>query len=368
MHPGLLLLGGTLLLAFVAVGLGAALKPLLAAFAVAYLVFPVVQRLERRGVDRRLAVFGVLLLLVAILALVAVFLLPVLWRDAQAFVLSFPRDLDRVLALAGQAAGSLGLDLSFEREAVVGLVRDWLASLSGEALQSAAQSVLQAIGGVVGSLVLLLNLFLFPVFFYFVLADYERIRDGVLRLVPRPWIAPASRALAEADQVLSGYLRGQVTVALILSGLYAVTLALVGVPYAWAIGVLTGLLSIIPYVGFTVGSLTAFAVALATGGGWPMLAGIGVGFALVQTVESLVLTPRLVGDKVGLSALETLLALTIGGNLAGLAGMLVAIPLGGMLKMAVRAAAGSWFESGLYKGQHKGPDEAGGPEASPGDS
>lgn len=341
-------IAGVLVVVAIAVALGDALTMLVASFALAYLAYPAVARLERWGLDRRIGVAATFVLLLGAVALLFAFAVPAVYRDAQAFARTFPTQLGRLLARVEAFAGGYGIEIALERDAAVASVREALGSLSTETLRSAGLAVARGVGNVVGVLVAALNLFLFPVFFYYVLADYERIRGGIKRLVPPYAAGSVDEWLGRADRVLSGFVRGQIVVALVLAVLYSAALAAVGLRFGLAIGVATGLLSIIPYVGFSLGIGVAAIVALAHGGGLAMVAAVGAAFLVVQTLESTVLTPQLVGDKVGLNALETMLALIVGGNLLGLAGMLMAIPAGGLLKQALAALRDAYLSSELY--------------------
>jgi predicted PurR-regulated permease PerM len=155
-----------------------------------------------------------------------------------------------------------------------------------------------------------------------------------------------------ADNVLSGYIRGQLLVAAILSLLYGIGLAVVGLRFGFAIGFLAGWLSVIPYVGFSFGFLTSMMIGIANYQGVGQLMGVVAVFLVVQGLEGTVITPKLVGNKVGLSALATMLSLIIGGNLFGLVGMLIAIPVAGTLKIVLVDIKDEYTKLDFYNKDH----------------
>jgi len=181
--------------------------------------------------------------------------------------------------------------------------------------------------------------------------DFEKIANGLKSFVPPAYLPKLKHYAKLSNTVLSGYIRGQLMVALILGVLYAIGLSLVGLKFGLLIGLLAGLISIIPYAGFTIGFATALFVGLANFTGWGPIVGIAAVFTAVQALESTVITPNLVGDKVGLSAFATMLALIIGGNLFGLVGMIIAIPLAAIAKAILSELKEEYKKLEFYKSE-----------------
>ncbi len=343
-------------------GLGGALLPLLLAFILAYLVFPVIKRLEQRGLDRRYAVFGVFTLLFLSLALVLLIVIPSVIRDARQFAQDFPPMVASALEKLEGALGQAGFAVDLSQEQLQQFVAGHISELSATLFKSLTQGAKQAFAGLAGWLVAILNFFLFPVFFFYLVHDFEKISRQITLLLPRDWQGPLAHYAQLSNRVLSGYVRGQFTVALILGVLYALGLWLVGLKFGLLVGFVSGLMSIIPYAGFTIGFVTAITIGLANYSGMELLLGIVVVFTVVQALEGTIITPRFVGDKVGLSALATLLALIIGGNLLGFVGMLVAVPVAAILRSALAELITRYQATALY-GQEAGPA---GPSSDPG--
>jgi len=179
--------------------------------------------------------------------------------------------------------------------------------------------------------------------------DYEKISKEVKSFVPKSIQPKISHYIALSNTVLSGYIRGQLMVAFALAILYAVGLSAVGLKFGALIGIASGLISIIPYAGFTLGFLTAIIMALSNYSGMDQIFGIVAVFVIVQALEGIIITPKLVGDKVGLSAFATMLVLIIGGNLFGLMGMLIAIPLAAIIKSLIGELKAEYQQLNFYK-------------------
>lgn len=185
----------------------------------------------------------------------------------------------------------------------------------------------------------LLSLFIItPIVAFYLLRDWPLILKSLDPLLPRKTAPMIRELLSKINDVLGGYARGQVMVCLILAVYYALTLSLLGLPYGVTIGLFTGFLAFIPYFGFLVGVLAAFGMALSHFEGWVFFALVGSVFFVGQIIESYILLPRLIGDRVGLHPLWILFALLAGGVLMGFFGLLIAMPLAAALGVIVRFA------------------------------
>ncbi len=162
--------------------------------------------------------------------------------------------------------------------------------------------------------------------------DYENISMSIKKFIPSQFKEFFHSLAGHTDRVLNGYIRGQLLLAIVQAGYYAIALSVIHLQFAIVIGVITGLLTIIPYLGFILGISISLITAIATATPiLPKVMAVLIVFAIGQVIENFVLTPRLVGNKVGLKPLTTILVLIIGGNLAGLLGMLLAIPVAAII-------------------------------------
>ena len=345
-----------------------------AAVVFAYLLDPVIDRFEARGMKREVGIgvlFSGLLLAFGFIGLVV---LPSAAREfaelasnVGAYVDGLGDRLTELHALAeaksGQKIPITGDDLVHELEVAL------LADTDGEggfstALTEAAPDVGGRLAGILSStlsggiefVIGVLNLALLPIFTFYLLRDWDRIVSGIDRMVPprnRPIVRRLSR---EIDVRLASFVRGQSTVCLALSVLYSLGLLLTGIDLAIVVGVAAGVLFIVPYLGTVVGVVLASILAiLKFGFDWHLLAVWGV-FAVVQAIEGFVLTPYIVGDKVGLHPFVVMLALIVGGNLFGIWGMLLAIPMTAAAQVLLaewsrRYQASRYFEEDAHRGE-----------------
>ena len=314
----------------VIIGLGQALSVLAASFLLAYLSFPLILKLEEFKIRRPLAALCVLFLLLATILMALAFVLPPLLTEARLFFLELPNIVRKTHLLVEQYAARWGYSLNVDAGVLSQLTKEYASTLGLNAIKGISTLVTGTFNGVVGILINLMNLLLFPIFFFHVTNDYENIKKSFWSFIPQPWYAPFRKIAEECNDIFRAFIRGQLIVVLFLSTTYALGLSLLKVPFGAVIGVLAGFLGLIPYLGSAIGILSALGVALAYGGGMGQLLAITALFGSLQTLEGLVITPKVVGDRVGLSPLWALIALIIGGNIGGLTGMFLAIPVGGI--------------------------------------
>jgi len=315
--------------------LGSAAKILGLAFAAAYLSFPLVRWLEKRGVPPLYAVSGIFVLVSGLATLIGLFVLPSLFSDLQTFITKLP-------ALA--SAANLKIRELLVRFNLSILPRDanmqsYLNEHMVKLLQNFADPFWKMLEGVVsgaGSVVVwVLNVILFPIFFFYLVLDYPNIKPTIMNFVPMNIRPKFKSYMAKFDDILSGFIRGQLIVCSCLAAMYSTGLAISGVEFGVLIGISCGYLSFIPYLGAIAVVAISVLVSLANSAGFEIYLGIAITIAIVQSLESFYLTPRLVGNKVGLNSLLTILALIAGANVAGFWGILLAIPIAGMLRVII---------------------------------
>ena len=318
------------LLVIIIIGLGQALSILAASFLLAYLSFPLILKLEEFKIRRSFATLCILFVLLAIILSALAFVIPPLLTEARLFFMELPNIVQKTYHLIEQHAAGWGYSLNIDSGDLARLTKEYASTLGLNALKGISTLVTGTFSGVVGILINLMNLLLFPIFFFHVTNDYDKIKKNFWSFIPQPWYAPIREMAEECNAIFSAFIRGQLIVVLFLSTTYALGLSLLKVPFGAVIGAMAGFLSLIPYLGGAIGILSALGVALAYGAGVPQLLAIAALFGGLQTLEGLVITPKVVGDRVGLSPLWALVALIVGGNIGGLSGMFLAIPLGGI--------------------------------------
>ena len=200
---------------------------------------------------------------------------------------------------------------------------------------------------------LVANVVLLPILTFYFLRDWDLMVERVASLVPRDHIGTVSRLARESNEVLAAFLRGQIVVMIALGTIYAVGLQLVGLKLGLLIGMVAGLISFIPYLGATTGVVLAVVAALVQAQGFDLqlLLLVGVVFVVGQMLESYVLTPRIVGDKIGLHPMAVIFAIMAGGQLFGFLGMLMALPVAAVANVLLRYAKDRYRQSDLYTGE-----------------
>jgi predicted PurR-regulated permease PerM len=337
----------TLIVLFVLLrALSPVLTPFLYGAIFAYLGTPLVALAERRGISRTLGtVLFVLLVALALLALFVV-LIPLIRAEVTLAAQRLP---DLVNNLTAQAApwveAHFGIRLAFD----IDTIRDFVS----ENMQSAQDLSLKVLSGVTtgGRILvsLLINLALIPVVMFYVLRDWNMLIARIDGLVPPRWQTKTRTMAREIDDVLGEFLHGQLLVMVVLAIYYAIALKLAGLERGLSIGVLTGLLVFIPYVGFGLGLILGIIAALLEWNGWPGFVAVLSVYGIGQLLENYVLIPYLVGDRIGLHPLAVIFALLAFGQLFGFAGVLLALPVSAALLVGLRQMRAVYVESPVYQ-------------------
>ena len=329
------------------------LAPVLTPFAVAALLGwlgdPLVDRMQRRGVPRNGAVIMVFAVMSAVAMLALLLLLPLLQRQVVTLVTSLPSYRDWFVETAlpwVEARTGLALVGWLDPARLFQLAREHWEQAGGAAatmLGYLSRSGFALLG-------LVANVVLIPVLTFFFLRDWDVFVERAAALVPRDHAPTVSRLARESSEVLGGFLRGQLLVMLILGVLYALGLLAVGLDLGILIGMLAGLLTFVPYLGPATLAVLGGIAAVVQFGDWQHLAGVGVVFAVGQVIESYWLTPKLVGDRIGLHPVAVIFAVLAGGTLFGFLGMLLALPVAAIANVLLRYAHERYTHSRLYSG------------------
>lgn len=323
--------------------LGGVMLPFLVGGAIAYFLDPVADRLERAGMGRIGAT--TLITAVAFLIMVALVLavIPTLVNQLTALVNAAPDIAHRLQAFLIEKFPDLQDSTSTIRQSLAQIAATIQAK--GAAL---AETLLGSLMGVISAAVFLLVV---PVVAFYLLVDWDHLVARVDHLLPRDH-APVIRRLAgEIDTVLSAFVRGQLTVCLVLGIYYSAALMMAGLQFGLVVGALAGAITFIPYIGAIIGGALAIGLALFQfWGDWVAIGIVAAIFGIGQFLEGNVLTPKLVGKSVGLHPVWLLFALSAFGTLFGFVGMLVAVPVAASLGVLTRFALGQYHDSLLYQG------------------
>lgn len=310
------------------------LTPFVASALLAYVGDPLADRLQKLRMPRTLAVVTVFLITFVLLALLILLVGPLIGAQVGALFDALPdivRQVEQVWLPS--IMGWLNIDAGADIGVGPFLAKygEMFGSWSGKALVSVSKS-----GGVLAAAVF--SLFLIPIITFYLLRDWDSIIAHLGALVPESQRETIHELARESDEVLGAFLRGQILVMIALAVIYTLGLSLVGVKYAVAIGVVAGLVSFVPYLGFVFGILLAgMTVALEPNPLWSLV-GVVATFSVGQLIEGSVLTPKLVGDRIGLHPVIIIFAVAAGGQLFGFFGILLALPAAAVLSVVVRFA------------------------------
>lgn len=323
--------------------LGPILTPFLLAAILAYICSPLVARMEKRRVGRTLATALVLLMLLAAFILMLLILLPLLVKQVRAMAEQAPLYIDWLKNLAGPWFERLfGIQLE------VGLIRDWLADHMTEIQGLAAKLLPSLKSGGLALVAFLVNLVLVPVVLFYFLRDWDKLAARIDEMIPRRWHDRIVAILREIDQVLGQFLRGQLLVMLLMGVFYALGLWLAGLDYALSVGLAAGLVTFVPYLGFIIGVSLATLTGLLQFHEFTPLVWVWAVFGVGNLIESYMLVPWLVGERIGLHPVAVIFALLAFGQLFGFFGVLLALPASAALLVWLRHVRNKYLASSVY--------------------
>jgi predicted PurR-regulated permease PerM len=324
------------------------LLPFVAAMAVAYFLDPLADKLESWGCSRSIATTLITAAFFLVVILILMLLFPLLQSQVLRFVSRVPKYMELfqtfIAPMVEQVQSSLSSgDVKTLQKAAGTYATDvfkWLTSV-----------VKGLVGGGVAVFEVLSLIIITPVVSFYLLRDWDVIVNKVDGWLPQDAAPTIREQLSEIDKTIAGFVRGQSSVCLTLATFYAIGLTLAGLEFGLLVGIGAGLISFIPYIGAAIGLAVGVGIAFAQFDTlWPIILVAGI-FVVGQTAESYFLTPKLVGEKVGLHPVWLIFALMAGGALFGFTGVLLAIPVAAVIGVLVRFSLTRYLESGLYKSE-----------------
>ena len=331
--------------------LGSVLTPFVVAAVLAYALTPMVNKLDDMGKGRLPRVVAVivveLLFIIATLSLILL-IVPIVAKEIPLMREQIPLLADSITTGLTPWLAQFGIKVSLDIGSLKTLALKYLNANYEDVFGSLLSSI--RLGGSV-ALTIVGNALLIPVALFYMLMDWDKFVARLLELVPPPMRSAFDSFTNEADSVLGQYLRGQMLVMLIMAAFYAIGLALFGLDLALPIGIFTGLAMFIPYLGFGIGLILAVLAGVLQFASIKAIVMVAVVYGIGQVVESLYLTPRMVGERIGLHPLAVIFALLAFGQVFGFVGVLIALPLSAVLLVAIRRIMQRYLTSKLYKGQ-----------------
>ncbi len=332
--------------------LSAVLVPIFVAFFLAYLLNPLIDRMQTCKVNRTLAIVFLIGLAILLMVLALLVFVPAIEQQISRFISRLPNMLDAsknklipiMEELSGQQVSEL-INLG------MGKLTEYMSNMSATDLKPLTSLLGKTFSGTYSFVMGIINIFIIPIFTFYFLRDYHHIQKELQALIPLQLRKSVMSLMGEIDDVLSHFVHGQLLVCSILAFLYGIGLAISGVPLGFAIGILAGLAAFIPYFGTILGVTLSVLMVLLDWQGIGPLIGIAVTFSIVQTLESFLITPKVVGDRVGLSPVAVIIALLLGGEILGFAGILIAVPTAAVLKILLKHARKRYEQSEFFVGE-----------------
>ena len=344
---GLVVLVVLVVLGLVVYELRGVLTPIFTALGIAYLLDPLVDRFEARGVPRGIGITIVLTVLALVVTLFSLLVLPGVIHEVAVFLSDLPNELLELVRRAEPVLQEYGVPVPHSvNEALEQFELD-PATIASHAAQPVEAVLRGVLGGTASAIGVLASALIVPVLAFYLLYDFDHMVAGGRDLVPvriRPQVVEIA---TEIDQMLGQFVRGQLLVMIAMAILYGIAYSLVGVRLAIPIALLAGLLAFIPYVGSGSALTMGLLMCIVDWDGWLKPVLVIVAYAICQFLEGFVIMPRVVGDKVGLPAVWVLVALMMGGEVFGFLGVLLAVPTAAVVKIfVVRGLA--WYKKSRY--------------------
>ncbi|TCS42649.1 AI-2E family transporter [Reinekea marinisedimentorum] len=339
-----LLLAAVVLLGWLLVALSPILSPFLTAILLAYLGDPLVDRLESWKVSRTNGVIITFLVLTLVIVLSVLLIIPAVLQQIEHLINNIPVIANWITTVAVPYLESqLDIDLIEYDWAELTQNLDWAAT--SNVVKTILSNVTQSSFAVLGAIG---NLVLVPVVTFYLLRDWDLLVERLAELMPRYYIGTISGVASECHEMLGAFFRGQLLVMAAQGVMYSVGLMLIGLDLGLLIGMLAGLVSIVPYLGSIVGISAGLIAAFFQFGDWVHLLLVLAVFGIGQALEGTVLTPKLVGDRIGLHPVAVIFAVLAGGQLFGFVGILLALPAAAVLNVLLRRIHNSYRGSSLY--------------------
>ncbi len=327
--------------------------PILIATMIAYLLDPVVDRLEKYGISRKGAILSLTLFAAMIIVVGMLLIVPAIDRELRSAAESLPRYLDafkrEVVPFLHDKLGEIFPQAALTVDELLGEGREAVSRIPLDVWNYALKTMAATFKGTLSLVISIIGFLIIPLYVYYILKDFDSFKEGIFSLIPPRSRTAVLEKLSEIDEVLSAFIRGQVMICIILAVLYSAGLFVIGIDLALVIGIFSGAAFIIPYVGTILGVSAASAMALLQFHDLRHVVYVFFLYGGVQVIEGFLITPRIIGEKVGLHPLAIILSIIIGGELFGFMGILLAVPAAASLKILAVGALQSYMESSYYR-------------------
>lgn len=322
------------------------LIPLIISLTLAHLFDPLIDRIQEKGYERQKIVFWFFLLIAFVIAALILFIMPYLFLQIVDFLNQIP---EWTVKLINFISLKTNLDTSQFKEKIISFISE---NNGLNIFPKIALALKETFEKTAHFFMTIMSCMIIPIFFYYLLLYIDDIKNYLYKFIPSNHRLFFISRLKKTEMILNGFFRGQLAVCFALGCLYAIGLSIAGIKYSLLIGFLTGLFNIVPYLGVGLGFCSSFLIAFTMPDPMIKLIMVVIVFGFVQAFEGFYLTPRLVGNKVGLGSFTTLLAILIGSEIGGLSGMIISVPVAGFIRVYSRDLSAIYFKSQFFKNRN----------------
>lgn len=324
------------------------MTPFFIAFALAYLLDPLVDKMEQWKLSRTLAVVLLLSLFFMMMLAGTAILVPLFRVQIEQLAANLPNYLKTLQDWGRPLIESIAWIEPDKIQAVAQEELKKMGELPMKILGNLTEFVWSSLSSLFNAILVAVNLFIIPVAMFYLLRDFDSINKKIVNMVPLRLREQFVDIFKEIDRVLSRFIRGQLMVATLMAGLYSAGLFACGTPMSLFVGILAGYANLVPYLGLVFGFVPAAVLTYLQFQEWGPVLGVVAVFGVVQMLESMVITPRVVGDQVGLHPVAIMLAVLVGAELFGLLGVFLAVPVAAVINVLMRRGVGWYKKSPAY--------------------
>ncbi len=322
--------------------------PFFIAFALAYLLDPIVDRLEKYKISRTLGVVLLMFIFFMLMFLGGAIFVPLFRIQVENLTENLPQYIDTLQRWAQPVLDKIAVwDPEKSREILASGMQK-MGQLPLTLLTAATSFIWSSLSSIMSLILMMVNIFIIPVAMFYLLRDFDIFNAKIIDLIPPRFRVTTLEIFRDVDKVLSGFVRGQLMVASIMAVMYCVGLYICGTPMSLFIGALAGFASLIPYLGLVIGLVPAALLTFLQFHDIAHLAGVAAVFAIAQLLEGTVITPRVVGDRIGLHPIVIMIAVLIGAEVFGLLGVFLAVPAAAALNVLLARGVIKYKKSSLF--------------------
>jgi predicted PurR-regulated permease PerM len=328
------------------------LMPFMIAFIIAYILDPAVDFFERHKLSRDFGIVIVFLLIAILLVSFVLLIFPTILTEFSILIKKGPQYLELLqVKFIPAIEAKFDITLPHKLPELIDKLKNYvpqLQELGAKLVTPLKNFFLSTFSGIFSFVMTIVNLTIIPVFAFYLLRSFDHIIVSLQNYIPFAYRHPVNRIMSNIDEVLSSFIRGQITVCLILGVLYSTGLLIIGTPLAVVIGLSAGIANIVPYLGLCIGIFPALFFSFLEHQDWQHPLGVVIVFIVVQLLEGTVITPKIVGDRLGLNPVVILLGILVFGNIFGFFGILMAVPLTATLKVLFKELHDKYLKKLLF--------------------